>query len=90
MLLFAQLGKLAKEESTIVDHLIEAVMPSRGSIMAQAVGRAVDRGEIGTDKLTERIANLPADLFRLELIMTGRPLSNEAAEEIVATVILLR
>lgn len=88
MLLFAQFGKFNEETGTTMDNLIEAVMPTHESVMAQIVRRAVGRGEADPDKLSERIISLPADLFRFELIMAGRPLSEEAAEEIVDTMFL--
>jgi hypothetical protein len=37
------------------------------------IRRAIDRGEISPDRLTARIARLPGDLFRCELLMTLLP-----------------
>jgi hypothetical protein len=39
-------------------------------------------------QVSERIARLPGDLFRYEILMTLRPLSEEAIEEIVDTIFL--
>lgn len=88
MLLFAQFGKFKEETGITMENLIDSVMPPHESVIAQIVRRAVSRGEADPDKLSERIISLPADLFRLELIMAGRTLSEQAAEEIVDTIFL--
>jgi hypothetical protein len=56
--------------------------------MDEIIQRAIDRGEIQPEQVTERIAHLPVDLFRHELVMTLQPLSDETIEEIVDTVFL--
>ena len=40
------------------------------------------------EQVTERIARVPVDLFRYEILMTLRPVSDEAIEEIVDTIFL--
>lgn len=45
--------------------------------------RGVERGEIDPAKLTPRIADLPADLLRHELLMTLRPVPDATIHEIV-------
>lgn len=50
--------------------------------------RAIRRGEIMAARLTPRIASLPTDLARHEILMTFQPLSDEAIREIVDEIFL--
>ncbi|MEU4205367.1 TetR/AcrR family transcriptional regulator [Streptomyces sp. NPDC039022] len=50
--------------------------------------RAVDRGEIKAERLTERIKSLPFDLLRHEILTTFAPVPDHVLEEIVDTVLL--
>jgi AcrR family transcriptional regulator len=50
--------------------------------------RAVARGEIEADRLSPRIASLPTDLVRHDLIMNRAPVSDAALIEIVDTLFL--
>lgn len=50
--------------------------------------RGIERGEIDPERLTPRIAGLPADLLRHELLMTLRPAGEETIAEIVDTIFL--
>lgn len=86
--LFALLTEFEKGTGTTLDELVQSVVPDHESVMTQIVRRAVDRGEADPERLTDRIIRLPADLLRLEGIMSARPLSAEAAEEIVDTMFL--
>jgi AcrR family transcriptional regulator len=54
----------------------------------QVLRRGVERGEIDPGKLTPRIANLPTDLLRHELLMTLQPMPDEAIVEIVDDIFL--
>lgn len=56
--------------------------------MQSILRRAIDRGEIAAGRLTRRIASLPTDLARHEILMTFAPLSDEAINEIVDEVFL--
>lgn len=57
-------------------------------IMQTILGRAIDRGEIAAGRLTPRILSLPTDLARHEILMTFKPLPDEAIREIVDEVFL--
>jgi hypothetical protein len=48
----------------------------------------VDRGEIQSDAVTPRIAVLPVDLVRHEILLTHRPVSEHTMTEIVDDVFL--
>jgi len=50
--------------------------------------RAVDRGEITPELLTERIKSLPFDLLRHEFLTTFAPVPDHVLEEIVDTIFL--
>ena len=58
-----------------------------GSIEA-VLSRAASRGEIDPAKITPRIAQLPLDLLRNEVLMTFRPVPDETIAEIVDTIFL--
>ena len=78
-----------------IDGTLFAPEPGAGTVVESttprvhaAIQRAVDRGEIRREQVTERIARLPVDLFRYEILMTLRPLSDETIEDIVDTIFL--
>jgi hypothetical protein len=56
--------------------------------MKTILARAIHRGEIDATRLTPRIASLPTDLARHEVLMTFAPLSDAAIREIVEEVFL--
>lgn len=83
-----QLASYYDETGTSLSDLREAILGTHGSATEQIVRRAVERGETDPAKLTPRIARLPVDLFRQEILMTLRPLPDEAITEIVDTIFL--
>lgn len=85
---FIQLGSLYRETGTSLADLSAFVRGGRDTAMEQVIQRAVDRGEIERERVTERIGRLPADLWRHEILTTLRPLPDEAIEEIVDTIFL--
>ncbi|MFE9799876.1 TetR-like C-terminal domain-containing protein [Streptomyces goshikiensis] len=50
--------------------------------------RAVDRGEIAPDRLSERVKPLPFDLLRHEILVTRAPAPDDVLEEIGDTIFL--
>ncbi|BCO46650.1 MULTISPECIES: TetR/AcrR family transcriptional regulator [Mycobacterium] len=84
--LLTRLGGFYQQTGSSLADLETLVRGRRDAALDQAIQRAIDRGEIEPDQLTERIARLPVDLFRYEVLMTLRPLPDEAIEEIVDTV----
>ncbi|GBE66365.1 TetR family transcriptional regulator [Mycobacterium sp. MFM001] len=86
--LFTQLGGFYRQTGASLADLSAFVHGGRNPALDAVIQRAIDRGEIQPDQLTDRIARLPADLFRYEILMTLRPLSDEAIEEIVDTIFL--
>ncbi len=68
---------------TIVDQLARG----GGEVMRQVLARAAARGE-AREHVPERVARLPLDLIRHELILNHRSPSNETLEEIVDQIFL--
>ena len=64
-------------------ELRERALAGRPSAMQTVLDRAVARGEIDPGRLSTRIATLPVDLVRHDLIMNRAPLPDEALIEIV-------
>jgi AcrR family transcriptional regulator len=56
--------------------------------MQRILQRAVERGEISPAILSTRIASLPMDLVRHDLIMTQAPMPDAALTEIIDTIFL--
>jgi AcrR family transcriptional regulator len=50
--------------------------------------RAVERGEVNPEHLTERIKSLPFDLLRQELLTSFSPVGDDTLQEIVDTIFL--
>ena len=65
-----------------------ALEGEKGSTMDHLIARAVTRGEIGRDQITGRVAQLPADLLRHDVLFTLTRLTDAAIEEIVDGVFL--
>jgi AcrR family transcriptional regulator len=74
-------------KSTLAD-LRTRLMEGRTSGGDEIIRRGIERGEIDAAKLTPRIAALPFDLMRHELMMTLQPLSDETIDEIVDDIFL--
>ncbi|GAA2156491.1 TetR/AcrR family transcriptional regulator [Actinomadura napierensis] len=51
--------------------------------MAIILGRAAERGEVSAEAVTPRIARMPADLVRHEMLLTDRPVPDGVLVEIV-------
>jgi AcrR family transcriptional regulator len=60
----------------------------RANIADVIFDRAVDRGEIKPERLTERIKSLPFDLLRHEILVTFAVVPDHVLEEIVDTIFL--
>ncbi|MBA3822722.1 MAG: TetR/AcrR family transcriptional regulator [Ktedonobacterales bacterium] len=56
--------------------------------MSVILRRAAERGEIDSAKVTPRIASLPADLVRHEILLTHAPISDATIVEIVDDIFL--
>jgi AcrR family transcriptional regulator len=71
-------SNLAEIRGEIIDgHLIRTI-----------ITRGVRRGEVDPERITPRIISLPGDLARHELLMTLKPLRDDAIREIVQDIFL--
>ena len=68
--------------------LFEEVHERGAQIMLEILRRGVKRGEIAAQKLTPRLAALPFDLMRHQLVLLRRPLSGQDMREIVDEIFL--
>lgn len=84
-LFFDMQKDLVAERSSFADIRARIV---DGSQFHAVLGRAIERGEIDPARLTPRIASLPLDLARHEMLMTFQPLSDDAIREIVDDIFL--
>jgi AcrR family transcriptional regulator len=66
---------------------LDQLMRGGGEVMAGVLDQAAARGEIGED-ISPRVARLPLDLLRHELILTHEPPSQYTLEEIVDKIFL--
>ena len=71
------------------DPSLFAEVHERGAkMMMEILTRGVERGEIAAEKLTPRLAALPFDLVRHQLVLLRQPLSARDMEEIVDRIFL--
>jgi AcrR family transcriptional regulator len=69
------------------DQILEQLTRSGGEVMSSVIDRAAARGEARND-ISPRVARLPLDLLRHELILTHQPPSQLTLEQIVDEVFL--
>src|ERR1700722_6485013 len=86
--LVTQLGGFYRQTGSSLADLKAFVQGGRDAFLEEAIQRAIARGEVRPERVTERIARLPVDLFRYEIMLTLQPMSDEAIEEIVDTIFL--
>ncbi|MFC4618954.1 TetR/AcrR family transcriptional regulator [Camelliibacillus cellulosilyticus] len=74
-------GHISVNESTTVRE-------RSAKMMMTILKRAAERGEVELDRITPRIATLPNDLIRHELLITREPISDQVIVEIVDDIFL--
>lgn len=84
-LFFDMQKDLVAERSSFADIRARIV---DGSQFHAVMGRAIERDEIDPVRITPRIASLPLDLARHEIMMTFQPLSDDTIREIVDDIFL--
>ncbi|MGW1727566.1 TetR/AcrR family transcriptional regulator [Streptomyces sp. NPDC002306] len=77
-----------QETGTSPGDLRDPLATGRKKALDVLFGRAVERGEVKPEVLTERIKSLPFDLLRHEILTTFAPVPDHVLEEIVDTVFL--
>ena len=83
--IFGLIAELLHESDT---SLFAEVHERNTKIMAEIVTRGIRRGEIAAEKLTPRLATLPLDLARYQLMVLRQRLSSQDIEEIVDRIFL--
>lgn len=83
-----QLSGYYAETGTGLSQLRSAFLAGRGSAVDTLLSRAVQRGEVDSAKLSPRVAGVPFDLYRQELLMTLKPVPDEVIESIVDEVFM--
>ncbi|HYY01340.1 MAG TPA: TetR/AcrR family transcriptional regulator [Mycobacterium sp.] len=86
--LLTRLGGFYAEAGTNLAELSTYVLGGRDAILDVVIERAVARGEIESGQVSERVARVPIDLFRYEMLMTFQAVSDRVIEEIVDEVFL--
>jgi hypothetical protein len=64
------------------------VLQGHHSLLDVVLARGIERGEIDRNKLTPRIASLPVDLLRHEILMTLKPVANAVIAKFVDDIFL--
>jgi AcrR family transcriptional regulator len=83
--MFGLIAELLHEsESTLFAEVHER----NAEIMREILTRGIGRGEIAAEKLTPRLAALPFDLVRYQLMVLRQPLSAQDIEEIIDRIFL--
>ncbi|HEX7658692.1 MAG TPA: TetR/AcrR family transcriptional regulator [Pseudonocardiaceae bacterium] len=84
----ARLASFYTETGASFADLRDEFLAGRASLMDQIFDRAVERGEIDPARLTPRVRSVAYDLFRLEVLMTGRPVPDDVMESIIDEIVL--
>jgi AcrR family transcriptional regulator len=83
--IFGLIAELLHESDS---SLFAEVHERNAKIMMEILSRGVARGEIAAERLTPRLAALPFDLVRHQLVLLQQPLSSQDIEEIVDRIFL--
>jgi len=83
-----QMNEYFSETNTSMADLRQNLSQGSRGQLDEVLARGIDRGEIDRSKLTPRIASLPADLLRHEILMTLKPVPNAVITEFVDDIFL--
>lgn len=83
--IFGLIAELLHERDS---SLFTEVHERNSKIMTEILTRGIERGEIAAEKLTPRLAALPLDLVRYQLMVLRLPLSARDIEEIIDRIFL--
>lgn len=83
-----QAGGFYRETGKSFADLREEILDGQATTQSVIFDRAIARGEIDPSRLTPRLRRLPSDLYRLELMMTMKPVPDATIAEIVDAVFL--
>ncbi|GAA1176541.1 TetR/AcrR family transcriptional regulator [Streptomyces hebeiensis] len=82
------LGEYYQETGTSPADLRDLLLAGQPDPLDAIYRRAVARGEIDPERLTEKMKRLPIDLLRAEFLMVLQPLPDTAIVEIVDTIFM--
>jgi AcrR family transcriptional regulator len=88
ILIFTRLGGFYREANTNIAELSAIVQGDRETVLDEIIDQAVARGEIQPGQISERVARVPVELFRYELMVRLQPVPDGVIEEIVDDVFL--
>lgn len=83
-----QAGGFYRETGKSFADLREEILDGQATTQSVIFDRAIARGEIDPARLTPRLRRLPSDLYRLELMMTMKPVPDATIAEIVDAIFL--
>lgn len=78
-----EMSEYYRETNTSPADLRSRILGSERELIHEIFRRGVDRGEIDGAKLSKRVASLPGDLARHDLMITLKPISDRAIREII-------
>jgi AcrR family transcriptional regulator len=87
-LVFTRLGGFYREANTNLADLATFVQGGRDSALEEVLAQALARGEIQPGQVSDRVARVPVNLFRYELMATLQPVPDEVIEDIVDNVFM--
>ncbi|GGO18283.1 TetR family transcriptional regulator [Microbispora rosea subsp. aerata] len=90
VLMSMRMSEFFAETGATMADLREQLLADRTgpSSLVRVLERAAARGELDPRRLTPRLTALPVDLIRHEILMTGRPVSEDVITEIVDDIFL--
>lgn len=86
--LMPHLSEYWRDTGTSLEDLRGSIFGERDTAMRTVIEHAAARGEVDASAVTGRIASLPVDLFRHEVLTTLAPVPSSVIEEIVDTIFL--
>ncbi|SBS78167.1 TetR family transcriptional regulator [uncultured Mycobacterium sp.] len=88
VLVFTRLGGFYRDADTNLAELAAVVQGDRSTMIDDIIEQAVARGEVAPGQISERVARVPVELFRYELMVRLQPVPDEVIEGIVDDVFL--
>jgi AcrR family transcriptional regulator len=87
-LVFTRLGGFYREANTNLAELTAYVQGGRETVLDAVIDQAVARGEIQPGQVSERVAWVPVELFRYQLMVTLQAVPDQVIDEIVDDVFM--
>ena len=88
VMVLTRLGGFYREAGTNIAELSDVVKGGRETVLDTIIDQAVARAEIQPGQISQRVAWVPVELFRYQLMVTLEPVPDRVIEEIVDDVFL--